>query len=250
MTRREVLGRYAGTMAGLGWALVQPILMLSVYTFVFSVVFKARWSASDSGASHAQFALLLFVGLIVHGLFSELLMRSPNLVTSNVNYVKKVVFPLEVLPVITLLAALFHTAISVIVLLVAQLIFTGSLHWTVVWLPLVLAPLLLVGLGVSWMLAALGVFIRDLGQMTTVIASVLLFLSPIFFPVSALPEPWRPLVMLNPLTTIIEQAREVVTWGHLPDFAGLALYAVFALAFACAGFYLFQKMRKGFADVL
>lgn len=250
MARREVLGRYAGTVAGLGWAVFQPILMLSVYTFVFSIVFKARWAGPDTTTSHVEFALLLFIGLIVHGLFSELLLRSPALVTSNVNYVKKVIFPLEILPVITLVAALFHAAIGIAVLLVARLLIVGSIPWTVIWLPIVLAPLAVMALGVSWTLAAMGVFIRDLGQMMAVVANMMLFLSPIFFPVTALPEAFRPLVHANPLTFIIEEAREVVMWGRMPDLGGLALYTTVACAVACLGFFLFQKTRKGFADVL
>ena len=163
MIQREVVGRYKGSVMGLGWSFFNPILMLTVYTFVFSVVFKARWGL-DPNESKTQFAVVLFVGMIVHGLFAEVLNRAPSLILSNVNYVKRVVFPLEILPVITMGAALFHTLISLLVLLSAFVIFNGYLHWTVIFIPLVLLPFIILTLGIAWMLASLGVFVRDIGQ--------------------------------------------------------------------------------------
>lgn len=249
MIQREVVGRYKGSVMGLGWSFFNPILMLTVYTFVFSVVFKARWGL-DPNESKTQFAVVLFVGMIVHGLFAEVLNRAPSLILSNVNYVKRVVFPLEILPVITMGAALFHTLISLLVLLSAFVIFNGYLHWTVIFIPLVLLPFIILTLGIAWMLASLGVFVRDIGQTIGIVVTVMMFLSPIFYPVTALPEEFRPLLMANPLTFIIEQSREVMIWGHLPDFAGVALYTIESSVFAWLGFSWFQKTRKGFADVL
>ncbi len=249
MIQREVVGRYKGSVMGLGWSFFNPILMLTVYTFVFSVVFKARWGL-DPNESKTQFAVVLFVGMIVHGLFAEVLNRAPSLILSNVNYVKRVVFPLEILPVITMGAALFHTLISLLVLLSAFVIFNGYLHWTVIFIPLVLLPFIILTLGIAWMLASLGVFVRDIGQTIGIVVTVMMFLSPIFYPVTALPEEFRPLLMANPLTFIIEQSREVMIWGHLPDFAGVALYTIESSVFAWLGFAWFQKTRKGFADVL
>ena len=249
MIQREVVGRYKGSVMGLGWSFFNPILMLTVYTFVFSVVFKARWGL-DPNESKTQFAVVLFVGMIVHALFAEVLNRAPSLILSNVNYVKRVVFPLEILPVITMGAALFHTLISLLVLLSAFVIFNGYLHWTVIFIPLVLLPFIILTLGIAWMLASLGVFVRDIGQTIGIVVTVMMFLSPIFYPVTALPEEFRPLLMANPLTFIIEQSREVMIWGHLPDFAGVALYTIESSVFAWLGFAWFQKTRKGFADVL
>lgn len=249
MIQREVVGRYKGSVMGLGWSFFNPILMLTVYTFVFSVVFKARWGL-DPNESKTQFAVVLFVGMIVHGLFAEVLNRAPSLILSNVNYVKRVVFPLEILPVITMGAALFHTLISLLVLLSAFVIFNGYLHWTVIFIPLVLLPFIILTLGIAWMLASLGVFVRDIGQTVGIVVTVMMFLSPVFYPVTALPEEFRPLLMANPLTFIIEQSREVMIWGHLPDFAGVALYTIESSVFAWLGFAWFQKTRKGFADVL
>ena len=249
MTRRDVVGRYKGSVLGLVWSFLTPILMLVVYTFVFSVVFKARWG-TDGDDSRTQFALVLFVGMIVHGLFSEVLNRAPGLILSNVNYVKKVVFPLHVLPVIAMGAALFHASISLIVLLIAFVLFNGYLHWTAIFIPVVLLPLVILTLGIAWVLASLGVFLRDVGQTVGIITTVMLFLAPIFYPITALPEEIRPWIMANPLTFIIEEARKVLILGRMPHWAGLGVYTFAATAVAWAGFAWFQKTRKGFADVL
>jgi lipopolysaccharide transport system permease protein len=251
MTKREVIGRYKGSVMGLLWSFLNPIFMLLVYTFFFSVVFKARWGVVEGvEESKTQFAVVLFVGMIVHGLFAEALNRSPALITSNVNYVKKVIFPLEILPVINLGAALFHSLISLMVLLTAFVIFNHYLPWTVIFIPLVLLPLLIISLGFSWMLASLGVFLRDVGQTIGLVTTVMMFLAPVFFPITAIPEQYRTIIMANPLTFIIEQAREVLIWGHTPDWLGIGIYTLVASIITWIGFYWFQKTRKGFADVL
>ena len=249
MTQREVVGRYKGSVMGLAWSFFNPVFMLAVYTFVFSVIFKSRWGVGGE-ESKTQFAVVLFVGMIVHGLFAEVLNRAPSLILSNVNYVKKVVFPLEILPVIAMGAALFHGLISLGVLLAAFALFNGYLHWTVVFTPLVVLPLVILTVGIAWMLASLGTFLRDVGQTIGIITMVLMFLAPVFYPVTAVPEEFRPWLMANPLTFIIEQAREVLIWGHVPDWTGLGTYTVVAMAITWAGYAWFQKTRKGFADVL
>ena len=249
MTKREVVGRYKGSALGLAWSFFNPVFLLTVYTFVFSEVFKARWGAGGD-ESKTRFAVVLFVGMIVHGLFAEVLNRAPGLILSNVNYVKKVVFPIEILPVIAMGAALFHSLISLGVLLAAFALFNGYLHWTAVFTPLVLLPLVILTLGLAWMLASLGVFLRDVGQTIGIITMVLTFLLPVFYPVTAVPERFRPWIMANPLTFVIEQAREVLVWGHLPEWSGLGIYTLAATATAWAGYAWFQKTRKGFADVL
>jgi lipopolysaccharide transport system permease protein len=249
MTRREVMGRYKGSVMGLAWSFFNPVFMLVVYTFVFSVIFKSRWGVGGE-ESKTQFAVVLFVGMIVHGLFAEVLNRAPGLILSNVNYVKKVVFPLEILPVVAMGATLFHSLISLGVLLTTVALFNGYLHWTAIFTPLVLLPLVIFTLGLAWMLASLGVFLRDVGQTIGIFTMVMLFLSPVFYPVTALPEEFRPWLMANPLTFIIEQAREVLIWGRLPNWMGLGSYTLVAIAVAWAGYAWFQKTRKGFADVL
>lgn len=248
MTKREVVGRYKGSIIGMAWSFFIPVLLLAIYTFVFSVVFKARFGNGPD--SKSQFAIVLFVGLIVHGLLAEVLSRAPSLIQSNVNYVKKVVFPLEILPVIAIGSALFNSFVSTIVLLIALLIVSGTLHFTVFLAPIVCIPFLFLLLGFSLMLASVGVFIRDVGQIIGVAMMVLLFASPVFYPISSMPEQYRFLIMLNPISFIIEQERAVLIWGHTPDWIGLLVYSVVAFIIAWAGFVWFQKTRKGFADVL
>ncbi len=249
LSKREVVGRYRGSIIGLLWSFLNPIFMLVVYTFVFSVVFKARWGVGED-ETKIQFAVVLFAGLIVHGLFAEVLNRAPNLILSNVSYVKKILFPLEILPGIAMGAALFHSTISLTVLLVAYILFYGTLQWTAVFIPFVLLPLVILTLGLAWALASLGVFFRDMGQTTSIITMVMLFLSPVFYPLTALPNEFQALIMANPLTFIIEQARAVLIWGHLPNWIGLGIYIMVATGVAWLGFAWFQKTRKGFADVV
>ncbi len=249
MSRRDVIGRYRGSMMGLAWSFLYPILMLAVYTFVFSVVFKARWGVTE-GESRIDFALILFVGLIAHGLFAECAQRAPNLILSNVNYVKKVIFPLEILAVTSVCSTLFHTGVSVLVLLAAMVLTGTPMHWTSLLLPIVLAPLIIATLGLAWLLASLGVFLRDVSQTIGIVTTVLMFLSPIFYPASSLPAEFQPLFALNPLTFVIEQSRNVVVWGRLPDWYGWCIYMAFAIGFTAFGFWWFQRTRKGFADVV
>jgi lipopolysaccharide transport system permease protein len=250
MAKRDVVGRYKGSVMGMAWSFFNPVFMLVVYTFVFSEIFKTRWAGVGGDDSKTQFAVVLFVGMIVLGLFSEVLNRAPGLIISNVNYVKKVVFPLEILPVIAMGAALFHSLISLGVLLAAFALFNGYLHWTTIFIPLVLLPLVILITGLAWILASLGVFLRDVGQTIGLITTVLMFLSPVFYPVAAVPARARPFIMANPLTFIIEQAREVLIWGQLPNWLGLGAYTLAATLVTWAGFAWFQKTRKGFADVL
>jgi lipopolysaccharide transport system permease protein len=250
MTKREVVGRYKGSAMGLAWSFFNPVFMLVVYTFVFSEIFKSRWGGVGGDDSKTQFALVLFVGMIVLSLFSEVLNRAPSLILNNVNYVKKVVFPIEILPVIAMGAALFHSLVSLGVLLAAFAIFNGYLHWTAIFTPLVLMPLVILSLGLAWMLASLGVYLRDVGQTIGIITTLLMFLAPVFYPITAVPESFRPFIMANPVTFIIEQARDVLIWGNLPNWLGLGAYTLVATIVAWAGHAWFQKTRKGFADVL
>jgi len=249
MTKREVIGRYRGSALGLAWSFFNPILMLTVYTFFFAVVFKSRWGTAG-GESKTEFAVILFVGMIVHGLFAEVLNRAPRLVLDNVNYVKKVIFPIEILPAISICVALFHALVSLAVLLISFFVFNGFVQWTAVFIPLVLLPLVILSFGAAWFLASLGVYLRDVAQTIGLFTTVLMFLSPVFYPVTSVSAALRPWLMANPLTFIIEQARDVMIWGRLPDFMGLSLYSLAAMAIAWLGFIWFQKTKIGFADVL
>jgi lipopolysaccharide transport system permease protein len=249
MTKREVIGRYRGSVLGLAWSFFNPLLMLSVYTFVFSVVFKARWAA-NGGEDKASFAIFLFVGMIVHGLFAECVNRAPGLILSNVNYVKKVVFPLEILPAVAMGSALFHAGISLVVLLAVRLVVNQQLAWTAVFAPLIFLPLCLVTMGVAWFLSAIGVYLRDVNQTIGIFTTVLLFLSPVFYPATALPAEYQIWLRLNPLTFIIEESRNVLVSARLPDWSSWIGFFLVSMAGAWMGFWWFQKSRKGFADVL
>lgn len=248
LTKREILGRYQGSYIGVMWSLINPLLMLLVYTFVFSVIFKARWPGG--GDSKAEFALMLFAGLIVFNLFAECINRAPTLITSNVNYVKKVIFPLEVLPLVSLGVAFFHAIVSLLVWLLAYIFLFGLPQITVLLLPLIFIPLALFVLGASWLLASFGVFFRDANQFISMLVAILMFMTPIFYPSSALPEKYQIYLMLNPITPVVEQVRDVLFWGRFPDIA-IYLTGLLISAFcAVLGLIFFQKTRAGFADVL
>lgn len=247
MTRREVVGRYRGSVMGLLWTLLYPLLMLAVYTFVFSVVFQARWGGSDS---QSEFAAMVFTGMIVHGVFAEALNKAPQLVISNANFVKKVVFPLEVLSWVSMGSALFHAAISTAVLLAFRLLVDGNIPLTALLFPVVVLPLLLLAMGVSWFLASLGVYLRDVGQVTGVLTTILLFLSPVFYPVSALPQAYRDLIALNPLTPAITHARDTLLMGRVPDWTQWGFALAVGLVASWLGLAWFQRTRRGFADVI
>jgi lipopolysaccharide transport system permease protein len=249
LSRREVLGRYKGSALGLVWSFFNPVLMLFVYTFVFSEIFKSRW-VGGADESRTAFAFILFVGMIILNFFCEVLNRSPQIILGNVNYVKKVVFPIETLPMVLVITAIFHAAISMGVLLLAMLFFNGHLPWTTFFFPVVLAPLVVLALGLSWILSSLGVFVRDVGQTISIFTMTLMFLSPVFYPISSVPAAFRDLLLLNPLTFIIEQSRDVLIWGKPPDWIGLFGYLCVSMLIAYAGYMWFQKTRKGFADVL
>lgn len=248
LTKRDVLGRYRGSVLGLLWSLFNPLFMLAIFTFVFSVIFQARWGSG--GGSRAEFALLLFAGLLVFNLFAECISRASGLVISNTNYVKKVAFPLEILPFISLLSALFHIFVSLGVWLLIYALFFGVPSFTVIYFPVVLLPFCLFLLGVSWTLASLGVFLRDVSQLIGLFIPAVLFMTPIFYPATAFPERYHFILFLNPLTTVVEQTREVMFWGRPPDFLVLGIYWVVMCCACWLGFAWFQKTRKGFADVL
>ena len=249
LVKREVLGRYRGSMLGVGWSLIHPIIMLAIYTFVFSYVFRTRWEGGV-GDSKLEFAMVLFCGMIVFNIFAETFARSPTLILAQPSFVKKIVFPLEVLPVVTMLAALFHAAINFVVLLALVTAVTGAPPATLVLAPIVLLPYVLFCLGVAWLVSALGVYLRDIGQVVQVLVTALMFLSPLFYPVSALPEALRPLFLLNPVAYPIEEARRVVLFGQLPDVGALGVYTGFGLVSMWLGFVAFQRIRRGFADVI
>jgi len=249
LTRREIEGRYRGSFLGIFWSLVKPLFLLLVYTIVFGVIFRSSWPQARSGTL-GEFALIAFCGLTAFGLFSECVGRGPSIVTSVPNYVKKVVFPLEILPVSALGAALFHSAINLGILLVANLLLNRSFSWTLVLLPLVALPLIFLCLGLTWFLSSLGVFVRDINHVITLIVQVLFFTSAIFYSIDKIPEPYRTLIHVNPLTPIVENYRRVILWSMAPSWPGLALWLSSTAALMMLGYAWFMKTKKAFADVL
>lgn len=248
MTKRDVAGRYRGSFIGLLWSFFNPLLMLIIYTFVFGVIFKSHWAGQVGGKF--EFAIILFAGMNINSMFAECANHAPTLIIENTNFVKKVVFPLETLSWSALGSALFHLAVSTLVLLVISILARGFVPWTVVLFPIVIIPFLPFVAGMVWMLSSLGVFLRDLKQAMGIVTAALMFLAPIFYPIQQIPAQYRDLLYLNPLTAIVQASRDVLVWGRAPNWAILGLYSVASCLFAWFAFAWFQRTRRGFADVL
>ncbi|MCG8910864.1 ABC transporter permease [Pseudomonas sp. DP-17] len=248
LSRREISLRYSGSFLGIIWSFINPLAMLMVYSFVFGTVFKARWGtvATDSH----NYTILLFVGMLCHGLFAECLGKSATLIVGNSNYVKKVIFPLDILPWTVIGAALFHFFTGLIVLSGLQLALTKELSWAIVYLPLVLIPFILFLAGLSWLVSALGVYFRDINQLVGMITAIMMFLSPVFYSIDSIPEKFRPYMLANPLTLVIEQARQILVYGSAPSPDALLNISAIGLLSALLGLWFFNKTRRGFSDVL
>lgn len=249
LTGREISGRYRGSYLGSLWPVLTPLIMLGVYTVVFGVILPSRWPGAE-GQGMGLFALRLLSGMLVHGLLAEVLSKAPVLVTSQPNYVTKMVFPLEALAGVAVLTAMFHFGLGLAVLLLVNGAVGTGFAWPQVSLPLLLAPFCLLLLGLTWMVAALGVYIRDLSQLMGPVVTVLMFLAPVFYPRAALPAALQPWLALNPITIPIEQFRRVLFEGQWPDWSSLGQYSCVAVIVGMLGLWVFSTLRKGFADVL
>jgi lipopolysaccharide transport system permease protein len=248
-TRRQVQERYRSSYLGILWTLITPLLSLLIYTFVFSVIFKSRWTNVGSGGV-TDAALIIFSGIVVFNVFADCVTHAPTLVIRNPNYVKKVVFPLEILPVSALGAALINSSFGLVIVLAGLLMSSGSLHWTLIYLPLVYLPLAAFTLGLSWLLASLGVFIRDIGNFIGTAVQLLFFLTPIVYPLSAVPQSLQIVLRLNPLTAIVEDFRRVALWGMAPDWPWLGEALLLACLVMFGGYMWFMRSKQAFADVL
>jgi lipopolysaccharide transport system permease protein len=248
MSRREIEARYKGSFGGIGWYVVQTLLTVAIYSFAFGTLLRARWA--ETGQAPINFTMALFIGLLVYNLFSEAVGRAPTLVVANANYVKKLVFPLEILPVIALVVALCNLAVGIVVFLAMSVLLKVELFWTGLWVPVILSPLVVLIIGLMWFLASLGTFVRDTSQTVSLLITMLMFLSPLFYPASTLPDEFRSWIWLNPVTVPMEQSRRAILFGESPDMTMLAGYAMVALAVAGAGHAWFARTRKAFADVL
>jgi lipopolysaccharide transport system permease protein len=235
-------------MLGLFWSLFTPLLLLAVYTFVFGTVLQIRWV--DQGGGNLEFAAILFSGMLIHGILAECLTQASSLISANPQYVKKVVFPLEALAWVTVIGAFFQGLVSTCVLGIYLLFVNGTVPWTIIFLPLPFFSLGLVCLGITWLVAATAVFLKDIAQVAGILTTILFFMAPILYPKTALPEQFQIFLYLNPITFVIEQFRDLALWGRLPNWAGLGIYTAAAFAFAWGSLAWFQKTRRGFADVL
>lgn len=249
MTKRNVEQRYRGSLLGLVWSFVQPLMMLCVYTFVFSVVFQARWGVSTDGGK-GSFAVIMFCGMAMYNLFSESISTSSSCIVGNQNLVKKVIFPLEILPLSQVLSTFVNGLAWFILLFIGSWAILGFVGWTMLLLPIIMIPHIIFTLGISYLVASLGVYVRDTSYVIGVIIQVLFFCTPIFYPISAVPERFRVVLDINPLTVFIEQARNVFLYGRLPDWAFLGIGTLVALVVLQLGFFFFTRTKRGFADVL
>lgn len=249
LTRREIEGRYKGSAFGVLWSIITPILMVSVFTFVFGEIFQSKWAGMQS-ANHLDFASALFVGLLVYNIFSECIGKAPYLITNNPNYVKKIVFPLEILSMVSTLAAIFHFVTGYLVVLLLVVFSGWSLSWTIIYTPIIILPLLLLLLGLTWIISALGVYLRDISQIIGPALTVLMFLSPIFYPLSSVHEKYRWLYHLNPITFVIEEARAALIHQQGLDWNLWLPYTGICCLVMMIGYVFFQKTRSGFSDVI
>ena len=244
---RDVVGRYRGSLAGILWSLLLPCIMLAVYLFVFGHVFAPVRAAGQAITPH--FALSLFTGMLLHGLVAECLSRAPNAILAQPSYVKKVVFPVELLPLTVVGTAIVQFMMGSAVLLLALALTQGlpatALLWPMAWLPLIALVA-----GLSLMLSALTVYLRDLAQITGFVATVLLFLSPIFYPLDSVPIALRHWLLLNPLTVPIETSRALLIHGRWPDLMAWGWHSLACLAVLGLGWWIFQRTRRGFSDVI
>lgn len=250
---RETVARYKGTHLGLAWTVGQPLLTLAVFTFLFSTVFEIRWNTKLSGEARIDYALHFFAGLVLYSVFSDTVGRAPGLILEKPNFVRKVVFPLEILPVAALGASMIYALMGIVVLLVAALVLAGHFSATLWLFPLTLIPLAALTLGLSWFLCSMGVFIRDIKNVVAVLLQLLFFVTPIMFPLDMVQEKlgeyaWA--VYLNPLTPILEDGRRTLLLSQMPDWFGLGVSTVVGLLVMQSGYAWFRRSRQGFADVL
>lgn len=248
LVKRDFIGRYKGSIMGMVWSLFNPLLMLAIYATVFSVAFQARWGTGEE--SKVAFALVLFSGMIIHSFFAECINRAPSLIISHPNYVKKVVFPLDLLPCMALCSALLHFFVSFSVLLMFCLVAGVPVYSGAMLVPLILLPLALLTLGASWILASLGVYLRDLSQVIAMVSTIALFMAPVFYPIENLPEAFRSYMYWNPITLPIIQLRDAMLWNKPVQWSSWLVSLSIGTTICFAGYWWFQKSRRGFADVI
>jgi lipopolysaccharide transport system permease protein len=241
--------RYRGSVLGILWSFLIPLVMIVAYTFVFSMVFRARWRAAES-ESPLEFGVALYCGLILFNVFAEVVGQCPHLIRANTNYVKRIAFPLQILPIVTLNASLLHAFINAFVLLAVVVLVQGGVATTAIFAPIALLPLLPFTLGIAWLVASLSVYVRDLGHAMQLILQLLFFTTPIFYPLSIVPEPIRTWMSYSPLAVSVETARNALLFGQMPNGTLLEITTAGAVVVMLLGYAFFMKTKRGFADVL
>lgn len=250
ITKRNISARYRGSFLGLLWSFAYPLMMLCVYTFVFGFIFKARWGIPQLADNNAAFPLIMFCGLSVFNLFAEVVNTSPLLIVNNTNFVKKVIFPLEIIPISTVSTIFYYGTTWFILLLIGVLTLLPTLTWTALLLPITIIPLAIFSIGISFLISAFGVYLRDINHLANIITQILFFITPIFYPIELVPERFRWIIQINPLTYFIEETRKLFIYGEMPDLKICSILLVISLIVFQIGFFCFSKMKKGFADVL
>lgn len=248
LAKKDIISRYRGSMLGILWSFFNPLLMLGLYTFFFRFVFKAKWP--NVGDTNADYAVMLFAGLVVHALASDMLSRSAGIIANNANLVKKVVFPIEIMPWVVLASSVFHTFISLLILYAFYLLSGGDIIWANLLIPFIFIPMALLFVGFSYFISSLGVYIRDIEQLMGTITTLLLFTSTVFFSIETIPEKIRPLLYLNPITQIVNELRNVLVYGKLPSIISISIYSLISFVIFYVGFLFFIKLKKGFSDIL
>lgn len=248
LVKKDIELKYKDSVLGMLWAIIVPMLMIVIYTFVFSIVFRPQW-ISEQG-SRFEFALMMYCGLVAFNMLSDVIGRSSGIIAANVNYVKKVIFPLELLPVMITMTALFNSCVSLVVLVIAKLILTHSISVTLPMVVIVYIPLVIFTIGVSLILASVSVYLKDIASAVSVLITVLMYISPVFFTVDSVPAPYKIVCEINPLTYMIENFRNVVLYGTMPDWKYMLISCVVAVLTAWIGGIVFRRLKEGFADVL
>ena len=248
---RDISLKYRGSKLGIWWTAINPLLMLAVYTLVFSQVFKARWGINtDETQGPIYFGLNIFCGLIIFNLFAECTIKSPNLICSNPNFVKKIIFPISTLGVTIVGSALIQSAINCLVLVIVQIVLTHNFQISTILIPIIWLPIALKCLGITWVLSVIGVYIKDIGQVVNPLTNMMMFLSPIFYPSEALPEKIRWLTSVNPLTFGIEETRNAIIKGQWTNAQDLIIQIIGSLVICQGGYWLLTKNKRYFGDLV
>jgi len=247
LTKRELMARYRGSVLGFLWTLVTPMVMIAIFTIIFAGIFKAKFGTSSS---QWDYALYLFCGLLPWNAFQESVQLSSSTIVARANLVKRVVFPLETLPVSLSLAAVVNQLFGTLVLIVAAAVLRHEIHPTFIYLPLILVPQIIATFGAAWLVASLGVFVRDIVQGVALVLMAWMYLTPIIYPESLVPENYRGVINLNPFTPLVRNYRRIILDGLAPDWQGLAYFLAFAVILFLFGYWWFARTRKNFADVV